>query len=80
MIGKVKANFVVGCIECVINVILDYILIKHFNTVGAAVATLSVTVISSILTNGFLFIYLKKKINATRLVESDTTNEEDTVH
>ena len=60
MLGRVKENFYMGCIECVLNVVFDYILIKYYGGVGAAVATLLITVISSIMCNVYLYYYLRK--------------------
>ena len=58
MLGRVKENFVMSTVECGLNVILDYILVKNFGGVGAAVATLIITIISSIMCNGYLYWFL----------------------
>lgn len=60
MLGRVNANLVMGTIECVLNVVLDFVLIKYYGCVGAAFATLIVTVISALMTNGYLYYVLKK--------------------
>lgn len=62
MLGRVKENFYMGCIECVLNIIFDYILIKAYGGVGAAIATLSITVISSIMCNAYLYYNLHIRI------------------
>jgi O-antigen/teichoic acid export membrane protein len=56
---KVKANFYIAMISGSTNIILDIILIKYYGSVGAAVATTSVFVFSSIITNIYLRKYLK---------------------
>jgi O-antigen/teichoic acid export membrane protein len=69
MLGKVKANFYMGCAECAINVVLDYVLIKAYGGVGAAIATLAVTVISSLMCNIYLYTYLIKRIKQDAIDE-----------
>lgn len=61
MIGKVKVNFVLGCIECVINIALDFLLVYLYGSIGAALATLFITIISSAMSNIYLIFYLKRK-------------------
>ena len=60
MLGRVNANLVMGTIECVLNVVLDFVLIKYYGCVGAAFATLIVTVVSALMTNWYLYYVLKK--------------------
>lgn len=60
MMHEVKANFVLSSCECVINIILDVALIKRFGSIGAAYATLLITVLSSIL-SGLYFNYCLRK-------------------
>jgi len=66
MLGKVKINFVFGCIECVLNIVFDYFLVKKFGGVGAAIATTCIILISSIITNTYLYTWLSKSIRAKR--------------
>ncbi|MCS7459889.1 oligosaccharide flippase family protein [Paenibacillus doosanensis] len=59
-IKKIRINFVLTLISGVTNVILNIILIPHFSSLGAAVATVSVFILSSIIANGYLFFYFKR--------------------
>jgi Na+-driven multidrug efflux pump len=43
----------------IVNIILDIILIKYYGSVGAAIATTLVFIISSLITNIYLRKYLK---------------------
>lgn len=56
---KVKVNFYNSIISGVANIVLDIILIKNYGSVGAAVATVVVFVISSFVSNIYLRKYLK---------------------
>ncbi len=60
MIHQVKANFWMGIAECVVNIIADVVLIKHYGSMGAAFATITVVVFSSVLSGIYLHLYLKK--------------------
>lgn len=63
MLHLVKVNFVLSVIECVINIIADVVMIKNYGSIGAAYATLFITVFSSLLSGVFLNVYLKKHKN-----------------
>jgi len=56
---KVKVNFYNSIISGGANIVLDIILIKNYGSVGAAVATVAVFVISSFVSNIYLRKYLK---------------------
>jgi O-antigen/teichoic acid export membrane protein len=56
---KVKVNFYNSIISGGANIVLDIILIKNYGSVGAAVATVVVFVISSFVSNIYLRKYLK---------------------
>lgn len=56
---KVKVRFYNSIISGGANIVLDIILIKNYGSVGAAVATVSVFVISSFVSNIYLRKYLK---------------------
>ncbi len=58
---KVQWNLISGVIACVCNVVLDVVLVQLWGTVGAAVATLGVVLISSALSFGYLFWVLRKE-------------------
>ncbi|MEG1886651.1 MAG: flippase [Oscillospiraceae bacterium] len=59
MLRKVNVNLILGTTACVINVILDFILIKRYGSIGAAWATTLVTVISVFISTIYVFYYLK---------------------
>ncbi len=56
---KVKVNFYNSIVSGSANVVLDIILIKRYGSVGAAIATVSIFIISSIISNIYLRKYLK---------------------
>lgn len=60
MIKRVKFNFLVCVLSGVLNIILDIILIVKYQSMGAAIATLAVFVITAIMNNIYL-LYLFKK-------------------
>ena len=57
-LGKVRFNLCVSVVAAISNFVLDYFFIKMYGIMGAAVATLLVTVIASILS----FPYLIKSL------------------
>ncbi len=63
MLRKVKVNLVLGIIESTINVILDVCFIYWWGSIGAAIATTSITVLSSVASVIYLVYYLKTNIN-----------------
>jgi O-antigen/teichoic acid export membrane protein len=58
---KVKINFYNALISGILNIILDVVLILKYGVIGAATATVIIFVISSLISNGYLFIYFKQK-------------------
>lgn len=62
MMHKVKANFILSSAECAINIVLDVVLIKRYGSIGAAYATLVITVLSSLL-SGFYYRHCLKQLN-----------------
>lgn len=60
MLRKVKVNLVVSIVSGISNIVLDMVLIQYMGSNGAAIATLSVVVISS----GIAFPYLLHFINS----------------
>ena len=60
-IRKVKVNLVNAIVTSGFNVILSIFLITRFGTVGAALSTLTVGIISSLISNLYLLNYLKIK-------------------
>lgn len=60
---KLGFNTFTGIISSITNTALNLILIPKYSSVGAAVATVSVTIITSSLSTIFLVITLKKKNN-----------------
>lgn len=61
MLRKVKVNLWISIISGISNIILDIVLIKLWGAVGAAIATILVVIISSIISVTYLSIYLCKK-------------------
>ena len=61
MLRKVKINLYFGIIESVVNIILDVVLIKLWGSTGAAIATTSIIILSSILSGAYLFWHLSKR-------------------
>ena len=59
-IGKVKYNLYVSIIAGISNIILDVVMIREFGVIGAAYATLLVTIIASCLSFPYLVFQLKK--------------------
>lgn len=57
---KLKYNLLVAIITCSLNILLDYFFIKWWGATGAAVATLSVVLVASILSTVYLFFVLLK--------------------
>jgi len=58
---QLKFNLFVTIVSSTTNVVADYFLIKYWGSNGAAIATLVVVIISSVLSTGYLFYYLNKK-------------------
>ncbi|WP_461206474.1 oligosaccharide flippase family protein [Clostridium sp. DL1XJH146] len=58
-IKKVRVNFYNAIISGIANIILDVVLILKFGSNGAAIATVSVFIISSLISNVYLYKYLK---------------------
>jgi len=58
-LGKMKFNFYNALISGTANVILDIVLIKYFGSIGAAIATVLVFLISSVISS----IFLKKLLS-----------------
>lgn len=62
--GKMKFNLVVSLIVGVLNIILDIVLIYYYGSIGAAVATLIISILASALSVPYLMrylVFLKKK-------------------
>lgn len=66
MLGRVKENLYMGIIECTLNIVLDYYLILNYGSIGAAIATLLITIISSIMCTGYLYWYLNINIKLSK--------------
>lgn len=61
MLRMVKVNLVVSIVSGIANVILDILLIQRAGSNGAALATLLVVLISSVIMGSYLLIVLNKK-------------------
>lgn len=60
-LNKIKINFYIAIISGLSNIVLDIFFIKKYGNNGAAIATLLVMIISSFLSNYYLFRYFKTK-------------------
>lgn len=60
MLRLVKINFFFSIIESVGNIILDVILIRKYGSIGAALATTFVVMLSSVMSTLYLVYYCKK--------------------
>ena len=56
MLRQAKSNLIIDCVTGVVNVVLDVILIKAYGSYGAAIATISVFILSSIIE---IYVYRK---------------------
>jgi O-antigen/teichoic acid export membrane protein len=61
MMKKVKFGLYLSIITGVLNIILDVVLIKLYGSIGAAIATVSVFIFTSIIGSVYLFFILKQK-------------------
>jgi O-antigen/teichoic acid export membrane protein len=68
MLRKVKVNLVVSIISGICNILLDMVLIPYMGSNGAAVATLSVVAISSVIAFPYLLYYINSNISDSRKV------------
>lgn len=59
---KIKFNFFVAFISGLINVLADFFFIQWWGSIGAAVATVLVVIVSSIMSTSYLIITLKQSI------------------
>ncbi|MBQ9342435.1 MAG: oligosaccharide flippase family protein [Lachnospiraceae bacterium] len=59
MLLKVKTNFAISIIAGVANIVLDVLLIIRWGSVGAAIATCSIFVLTSVMSNAGVVLYLK---------------------
>ncbi|QQN83535.1 oligosaccharide flippase family protein [Bacillus toyonensis] len=59
MLRKVKFLFVTNIVVGVINICLDFILIKYFAAIGAAITTLVIILITSIIYNIYLYYQIR---------------------
>ena len=57
--GKLKCNFYTTLFGGILNIVLDILLIKKYGSIGAAIATISIFIFSSILGGYFIKKNLK---------------------
>jgi O-antigen/teichoic acid export membrane protein len=62
MIRKVNVNLCISIISGLANIVLDILLIRNLGSAGAAIATLFVVIISSIISTSYIFVYLNKTV------------------
>ena len=65
MLRKVKVNLILDSITSVFNIIVDYVLVKNYGSIGAAVASLSVVCLAGILSSIYLEMYFRKELPRT---------------
>jgi O-antigen/teichoic acid export membrane protein len=59
---KVNFNMITTIISGLLTVLLNFYFISNFGAIGAAIATVSVFIVSSVVSNIFLFMILKRDI------------------
>lgn len=69
---KLKINFYLAIISCLLNIVLDIVFIKIWGSMGAAVATLSVNIIVGACSTIYLHNYLKNNTNPPLPKESES--------
>ena len=62
---KLKFNLLVAIVSSTVNIVADYFLIQWWGSVGAAAATLSVVLISSVMSTTYLVYTFKKQASLT---------------
>jgi O-antigen/teichoic acid export membrane protein len=62
MLRKVKVNLLVSIISGIANVVFCYVFIRAWGSIGAALATLVVVVISSLIAFPYLLHHIKKNL------------------
>lgn len=61
MMRKVKVNMVLDSITSIVNIIVDYLLVKHYGSIGAAIASLAVVCLAGALSTSYLELLFKRK-------------------
>lgn len=61
MLRKVNINLFISIISGICNILLDIILISYYGSIGAAIATVLVVLISSIISFTYLIFYLQSR-------------------
>ena len=61
MLHQVKPLFYLGVVGCVVNIVVDYVMIKAWGSIGAAYATLLVVIFESVVDGAYLYYFLRKK-------------------
>ncbi len=62
---KLKFNLVIAIVASTINIIGDYFFIRWWGSIGAAIATVSVVLVSSIMSTSYLIYTFKKPITVS---------------
>ena len=55
---KLKVNLINSILSGVVNIVLDIVLILKYGHIGAAIATVTVFIVSSIIANGYIYYYV----------------------
>ncbi|ALS35886.1 hypothetical protein ATZ35_01565 [Enterococcus rotai] len=61
MMKKIKFLFIANLIVGVANIGLDYYLIQNYSAIGASISTLTIIVVTSIIYNVYLYLFLWRK-------------------
>ena len=56
---KVKINLMITIVSNIVNCILDILLIKRYGSIGAAVATLTVSIVASAIAFGYMRYWMR---------------------
>ena len=68
---KLSYNFLVAVISSIVNVIADYFLVMRWGSMGAAIATVLVTLITGTMATAYITLIYKKKAKQQRIQYSD---------
>ena len=63
MLHRLKVNSVIAVISGVLNIVLDYLWIKQFGSIGAAYATTAIYIISGVLNTGYVVYYVHRHLS-----------------
>lgn len=62
MLHQLRWNTVVAIVSGLLNIVLDYYLILRMGSMGAALATVGIFIISGLMSTGYLYYYIKYRL------------------